>query len=545
MYENYASIWEQLADAFPDDPAAVHGDRQLDWRDFDERSARLTAFLADRGVGHESKVAAFMYNCNEYLEMVFATFKLRAVPINVNYRFLEDELAYILEDSDTEVLLFHASLAPRVEGIRARYSETMTFVQVGNESAVPEWAFGYEAVIADQDPMERIDRTGDDHYILYTGGTTGAPKGVVWRHEDLFATLTATYVLAGLAPPDRLDEVAPRAREVRAAGMSPTTLPASPLIHGAAFFLAQTALTLGGKVVFLTGRSFDADELWQTVERHRVTQLVTVGDTFAKPMIAALEGAEERSEPYDVSSVTQVVSTGVMWTAPVKQRLLDYGDMLLVDMLGSSEGGPFGSSIAGPGMPVATARFMIGDRAKLLRDDGSEIEPGTGEVGTLAVAEPIPTGYYKDSVKSAEVFRTIDGVRYAIPGDQALVAEDGTLTLLGRGAAVINSGGEKIYAEEVEEAVKLHAAVTDCVVVGLPDDRWGAAVTAVVEATGGGTVQADEITAFVRTKLAGYKCPKHVVFVERIERSPAGKANLGWAKDVAAAKLGIDLDQTP
>lgn len=543
MNENYASIWEQLTDAFPDDIACVHGDDRLNWRTFDERSARLAAALGALGVSRDSKVAAFLYNCNEYLEVVFATFKLRAVPINVNYRFLEDELAYILADSDAEVLIFHGSLAGRVDEVRRRIPTLKGVIQIDDGSPHLDGALRFEEVVGGHEPMARIERSGDDHYILYTGGTTGSPRGVVWRHEDLFGTLTATYVLAGLAPPDRLDEVAERAAQVRAAGMAPTTLPASPLIHGAAFFLAQTTLTLGGTVVFLTGRSFDPDEMWRTVEKEGVTQLVIVGDTFAKPMINALESAEARGEPYDMSSVGQIVSTGVMWTAAVKQRLLDRGEMMLADMLGASEGGPFGVSIVGPGMPVATATFKIGDRAKLLRDDETEIPPGTDEIGMLAVAEPIPMGYYKDPEKSAQVFRTIDGVRYAIPGDYARVAEDGTLTLLGRGSAVINSGGEKIYAEEVEEAIKLFSGVADCVVVGMPDDRWGEAVTAVVEPTTVAVLDSSSLVAFVRTRIAAYKSPKNVVVVDRIQRSPAGKVNMRWARETAAERLGIELDR--
>ncbi|MCZ7526675.1 MAG: AMP-binding protein [Acidimicrobiia bacterium] len=543
MNENYASIWEAIADAFPERIAIVEGERRVSYREWDDRSARLAAALADRGVGHDDMVAAFLYNCVEYLEVAHAAFKCRAVPININYRYVEEELAYVLEDSQAKALVFHRSLADRIAGVRERFPD-LVLIQVDDGGTGRDDALGYEELLAAHEPMPRIPRSGEeDHYVLYTGGTTGMPKGVVWRHDELFGTLTATYVLSGTEPPDTLDQVAPKALEVEKAGNTPITMPASPMIHGTAFFLAQTTLVLAGTVVFLTGRHLDAHELWQTVEREKVTQIVIVGDAFAKPMVKALDEAAERGAPYDISSVTQIVSSGVMWTAPVKQALLDRGNMLLADMLGASEGGPFGVSMLKPGDSAETATFTIGPRAKLLRDDDTEIPWGSDEVGVLAVAEPVPSGYFKDPEKTTRTFRVIDGIRYSIPGDYAKVDADGTLHLLGRGSVCINTGGEKVYPEEVEEILKIHADVDDCNVVGIPDDRWGEAITAVVQPRDGASVRGEDLEPLLREHLAGYKVPKHWVFVDRIERSPAGKSRYRWARATAADALGVALPE--
>lgn len=537
--ENYATLWEAVGDMLPDHDAIVTGDRRLVWRDFDDRSARLASAMQSLGLGHESKAAAYLYNCNEYLEVVNGAFKLRAVPINVNFRYVEDELTYVLGDSESEVLVFQGAFADRVAAIRDRLPRLRALIQVDDGSPLLDGALPYESVLADHEPMERIARSGDDHWILYTGGTTGLPKGVVWRHGPLSQTLMGTYALAGVAPPESLAEAADHARHLSANGKSPITMPASPLIHGTAFMLSQTTLLLGGRVVFLEERSLDAHRLWSAVERERVTQIVIVGDAFAKPMVRALQEAEEQGRPYDITSVTQIVSSGVMWSAETKAELLKRGAMLLADMLGASEGGPFGTSMVAPGAHPETATFKIGDRAKLLRDDGTEIPRGADEIGVLAVTEPIPDGYYRDPEKTARTFRQIGGKRYAIPGDYARVLEDGTLVLLGRGSVCINTGGEKVYPEEVEEAVKRHPAIDDCNVVGVPDPKWGEAVTAVVSLRPGESLTCDELREFLGDKIAGYKRPKHLVIVDKVSRSPAGKADYRWAREAAADELEL------
>ena len=545
MDDNYATMWEAIADVLPDHTAIVQGNRRESWSQFDERAARVASGLRDLGVGPGVTVAAYLHNCTEYVEIAYAAFKLRAIPVNANFRYVDDELVHVLDDAQAEVLVFHGSLGERVASVRARLSRLKAVVQVDDGSPLADGAVAFEDLVTAHAPVERIPRSGDDLWVLYTGGTTGRPKGVVWRQEDLFATLATPYRLSGVEPPETVPEVAERAAELHASGRSPIVMPASPLIHGTAFMLSQTALLLGGTVVFLPSRSLDAHELWRTVEGERVNQIVIVGDAFAKPMVRALEEAEARGAPYDTSSVAQVVSSGVMWTAAVKQALVDRGQMLLVDMLGASEGGPFGTSMVGPGMSAATAVFKLGDRAELLREDGTAISPSSPEVGVLAVAPPIPSGYWRDPDKSAATFREIRGVRYSIPGDYAHVDEDGTLHLLGRGSVCVNTGGEKVYPEEVEEAIKEHPAVEDCNIVGVPDEQWGEAVTAVVSVRPGTDVTEHDIIDSLREKVARYKQPKRIVFVDEIKRSLTGKADYRWAREQATNELAPTSTQAP
>ena len=538
MNQNYSTLWERIADAVPDHTALVHGERHLSWREFDDRAARLAAALAGLGVGHDSKVAFYLYNGHEYVEATHATFKLRAVPANVNYRYLEEELEYLLDNSDAEVLLFHGSLADRVKSVRDRAPKLKAVVQVDDGSPRLDGALDYEDLITSHDPAPRIERSGDDLYFLYTGGTTGMPKAVMWRHEDLFdATMPTAYLLRGKQPPEDADGVAVIAKELVEAGEAAVHIPASPLMHGTGFITALQTLTGGGTVVTLESRKFDAHELWRTVEREGVKQMAIVGDAFAKPMLRALEEAESQGHPYDISSVGLMVSSGVMWTAEVKQALLERGNIILYDALSASEGIGFATNVTMPGSDVKTAKFMVGSNTKVFTEDDREIERGSGEIGMLAVGGAIPLGYFKDDAKTGATFREIGGRRWSIPGDFATVEADGTVTLLGRGSVCINTGGEKVYPEEVEEAVKIHAGVVDCNVVGVPDEKWGEAVTAVVAGRAGETLSEDDLRAEVSHHLADYKRPKHYVVVDEIVRGPSGKADYRWAKSVAEKEL--------
>ena len=431
-------------------------------------------------------MALYLHNGNEFLEAMYGGLKARAVHVNVNYRYLDTELGYLLDNADAEVLVFHGSLAGPVAAVRDGLPRLRAVVQVDDGSPLLDGAIDYETLLAEHDPAPRRDRSGDDLWFLYTGGTTGMPKGVMWRNEDLFGTLGEnTYPLFGATLPDRSADAGAVAAQVVASGRAPVHLPASPLMHGTGVMTAIQSLFLGGTVVSLEGRHFDPDELWSTVARERVTQLAIVGDAFAKPMVRALEEAEARGEPYDLSSLGLVVSSGVIWSAEVKAALAARQPMLLLDSLGSSEGVGFASSITAPGEAARTARFRVGPHTKVLDDDGREVTPGSGEQGMLALGGYLPVGYYKDPAKSDATFRTVRGVRYSVPGDWATVDADGSITLLGRGSVCINSGGEKIYPEEVEEALKRDPAVADCVAVGVPDDRCGEAVTAVVAAEPG------------------------------------------------------------
>ncbi len=530
---NFADVFESVCDALPDRTVLIQGDRRVTWRQFDDRAARLAAAFVAAGLAPDSKVASYLYNGNEYNEGVYATFKMRGVPVNVNYRYLEDELVYLLDNSDAEALLFHGALGDRVAKVRDRAPNVKLWIQVGDGSAPQDFAVPYEELITDHEPMERIARSGDDLYFLYTGGTTGMPKGVMWRNEDLFGVLgEGTYPLVGKSRPDRSRAAGAIAKELVDAGANRVHLPASPLMHGTGAFSTFQALFLGAAVVTLVGRHFDAHELWQTVQRERVTQMAIVGDAFAKPMVRALQEAEAGGTPYDLSSVDLIISSGVMWSAEVKQALMKRGHFVCLDSLGSSEGVGFAGSISAPGTEQKTAKFSIGARTKVFTEDGTEVVAGSGEVGRLAVGGHIPVGYYKDVKKSDETFLVIGGQRWSVPGDFASVESDGTITLLGRGSVVINSGGEKVYPEEVEEAVKLHPAIADCLVVGVPDDRFGEAVTAVVALRAGAVATADELIGAMES-VARFKRPRHFVFVPEVLRGPNGKADYKWAKDLA------------
>jgi 3-oxocholest-4-en-26-oate---CoA ligase len=538
MEMHFATVWESIADAIPDHPAATHGEVTRTWSDYDERAARVAAALHAAGLGPDSKVALFMYNCNEFMESQFGVFKMRGVPINVNYRYLDDELWYLLDNSDSEAIIFHSSLGDRVARILDRLPKLKLLVEVddGSTGQVPG-AVAYDDLQASTDPMPRIERSEDDLYMLYTGGTTGMPKGVMYD----MGGLTRGFVMLGLpmlglaAPADAAD-VAELIKGASVGGSTLTSIPAAPLMHGTGCWLGWFIPHLaGGHVVTLENRSLDAHELLATVERHRVTSITIVGDSFAKPIIRALDEGKPDGSPYDTSSIGMFISSGVMWTSEVKQQLLDrIGQAVLIDAIGSSEGS-MGTQITMKGVPTETAKFTKTPETRVFTDDDREVEPGSDEVGMVAAGGNVPIGYYKDEAKSARTFRVIDGVRYSFPGDFAKVAADGSLILLGRGSQVINTGGEKVFPEEVEEAVKRVPGVRDCLVVGLENEKFGQAVTAVVSLDEGAERDAAAIIASVKTDLAGYKAPKSVVFVDHVPRAPNGKADYRAAKEHAEA----------
>jgi len=536
---NFATCWEAIADAQPERLALAQGERHRTWGEWDERSARLAAAFTELGLRRDGKVASYLYNSIEYLEGVFATWKCGAAPVNVNYRYLENELRYLLENSDTDILLFHGVLGEHVAKVWHDVPTLKAIIQVDDGHPLVEGALRYEDLIAEHEPAARTELSGDDLYILYTGGTTGMPKGVMWRNEDLYESLVPSVLgLFGVAPPEAPADFGRVAAEVAAAGRTPVHLPASPLMHGTGFMSSLQALCAGGTIVTLESRSFDAHELWRAVEHRQVTQMAIVGDAFGKPMVRALEESEADNAPYDLSSVGLVISSGVMWTAEIKQELMARGAFLCLDSLGSSEGVGFAQQISAPGAEATTAKFSIGAHTKVLTEEGREVAPGSDERGLLALGGPIPLGYYKDPEKSAGTFRTFDGKRYSIPGDWAKVAADGTIELLGRGSVSINSGGEKIFPEEVEEAVKKHPAVADAIVVGVPDEKFGEAITALVAFRPGEEATAEEIVTTVKANLSAFKAPRHVVTVPEVTRGPNGKADYAWAKKLATEHVG-------
>ena len=535
-----ASVWEAISDVVGDAPAISYGDTSRTWSEYENRAARISASFVQAGLKPNSKIGIFLYNSNEYLETHFAGFKMRGVPINVNYRYLDDELFYLLDNADAEALVFHSSLGDRIARIADRLPKIRLLIQVRDDDANHvETAIDYEDVVKSHDPSPRISRREDDIYMLYTGGTTGMPKGVMYPLGGLTDSfIRSTFNTNGLPPPSTVADVIPSIQSLHAAGNAPISIPGCPLMHGTGMWLgAMFVHFAGGSVITLQKRSFDADEMFAVAQGVRATTLVVVGDSFVKPMIRALDAAIAAGKPYDTSSVKLIISSGVMWTAEVKEQILERIEQtVLVDAMGSTEGG-MGTSISMKGINPATAKFVTNPNTKVFAEDNREIQPGSGEIGMVAAGGNVPIGYFKDPEKSARTFRTINGIRYSFPGDMAMLAADGSLILLGRGSQVINTGGEKVFPEEIEESVKRVDGVLDCLVVGIPDEKFGQAVTAVVSLVDGANVEAAAIIAKVKSEMSSFKAPKRVVFVSRVPRAANGKADYPAAIELALAEL--------
>jgi acyl-CoA synthetase (AMP-forming)/AMP-acid ligase II len=537
---NFADLWEVCADVRGDAPAAVHGDVTVTWTEFDRRADALATTLLDGGLAQQDKVAQYLYNGPEYMQGVYACFKAALVPVNTNYRYTDDELVYLWDNADAAAVMFHGSFVPIVERVRSRLPGVKLWLWADDGTHPrPEWAADLdEAATAASPTAGRVaapwGRSGADLWFLYTGGTTGMPKGVMWEQDTLARLVSATHPLPlgdGTTPAAYRDEVA------ALAGAAPVVVPGAPLMHGTGHMMALSLLSLGGSVVTLPGRSLDAEAIWQACDANRATVLVIVGDAFARPLLAALDAEPDR---WDLSSLQLLVSSGVMWSQPIKERLLDHlPHATIFDSLGSSEAVGMAASFSSKGKISGTARFTLGESAVVVTEDGRRVAPGSGEIGRLGVSGLLPVGYYKDEAKTAATFPVIDGVRYSLPGDWATVEADGTVTLLGRGSVCINTGGEKVFPEEVEEVLKTAAGVADAVCVGLPDDRFGQAVCAIVEPAEGATVDPTAVLDHVRARLAHYKAPRVVLVRDAIGRAPNGKldyrALTAWAREQAAA----------
>ena len=536
MRENFATVLETVADVRADREAVAHGDRSLTWRQLDERAARLAAFLAGRGVGAEDRVAIALYNSPEYLESVFAVLKLRAIPVNVNYRYQAEEMLHLFSDAQVAALIFDGSLAPRVAAALRGTAPLSALVQVGSADAdpAPVAAEDYEQVISSASPLPRAAR-GVDHWLMYTGGTTGKPKGVLVSHAWLYPVVTANgFRLFGEPVPGSLGELRAATQRLSAGGDAIVCLPAPPLMHATGMYTTLGALVSSGRVVFLTARSYDPDELARTVAGRRVDTVSIVGDAFALPLADALERAAREGRPYDLSSLRRILSVGVTWSADVKRRLLAHGDFVCRDLVAASEGGPFAVSETRRGDAAVTSRFTLMPGARVIDEAGHDVVPGSGQVGMLAAPADDEIGYLGDSAKTAETFRLFGGARWVVTGDLASVDEDGSITFRGRSSRIINTGGEKVFAEEVEQVLIEHPAVRDALVVGLPDERWGNRIAAVVAPVTDGAVTAEVLTGHVAQRLADYKKPRLIVFVPAVRRSPSGKADLRWARSIAA-----------
>lgn len=522
MDANLATLLEVVADQARSRPAIIQGDTVRAWDGFDDRAARLAGHLAAHGIGFGTKVGVALYNGPEYLETVYALMKLRALPVNVNYRYQHGELRELVTDAGLEGLVFDHTLADRVALLR---DCSMELVEVGGN---------YEPILAITPRLGRIERSGDDEWLLFTGGTTGRPKGVLSRHKGLLpAVLANGYALLGADLPAGRDALAATTRELLEHPRRPVTLVAAPLVHATGLYTALGALLAAGTVVLLPSRSFDAAEMARTIEQHRVTDLCIVGDAFALPFADHLDRTGA-----DLRGLRRVISAGAVWSAEVKQRILRHCDAELHDVLAASESGPLGISVTTSDGDHPTGLFRPLPGVRVLDENSDDVVPGSGRVGCLAAPAPENVGYFGDRSGTERTFRVIGGVRYAMPGDLATVTEDGFVELLGRADRVINTGGEKVFAEEVERIVGAHPAVAGVTVFGLPDPRWQQRIAAVVALHEGVQVTPHAIREHVAKHLADHKRPREVVFVPELRRTPAGKPDLVWAREIALHALG-------
>ena len=537
---NIGLTHEAVSEVIPDREVLVWRDRRLTYADLTDRSRRLASYLHSRGMGvrrersglanHESgqdHLAIYLHNGNEYVEAMLGAFKARVAPFNVNYRYVADELRYLLRDAGARAVVYHATFAPALQAIRDELSDVELLLQVADESGnhLLPGAVDYEEALASSVPeLPPVEPSPDDLYVLYTGGTTGMPKGVLWRQHDIFMSAMGGRIPGEWDPVTTYDDI--RARAL--AGGEERVVMIPPFMHGAAQWAAFILMHKGGKVLLPdTVTHMDPADVLRTVERERGVMLTVVGDAVARPLIA-----EMAKGGYDLSSIAVVGNGGAPLTPTVKEQLLELlPNIILSDSVGSSESGAQGTHYSVKGS-VATGRFGAGPGAAVASEDLTRLlEPGHEGIGWFAQSGWVPLGYLGDPEKSARTFPVIDGVRYAVAGDRARLLEDGSIELLGRDSVTINTGGEKVFAEEVERAIAGHPAVQDVTVCGRPSEQWGSEVVAVVQLAS--SASAEELSAHAAQHLARYKLPKAWVFVDQVQRSPSGKADYRWARQVA------------
>jgi len=534
---NIADLAEHAIDAVPDRVVLICGDEQLTYAELEEKANRLAHYLMDQGVKKDDKVGLYCRNRIEIVIAMLGIIKAGAILVNVNFRYVEGELRYLFDNSDMVALVHERRYSDRVANVLPDTPNVKTVLVVEDGTDADFQRYGgvefYSALEHGSPERDFGERSPDDIYLLYTGGTTGFPKGVMWRHEDIYRVLLGgTDFATGEYVKDEYD-LAKQA----AAGPPMIRFPIPPMIHGATQSATWMALFSGGTVVLEP--EFDADEVWRTIHKHKVNLLFFTGDAMARPLLDALNADND----YDLSSLFLLASTAALFSPSIKEKLLELlPNRVITDSIGSSETGFGGTSVVAKGEAHGGGpRVTIDKWTVVLDEDGNEVKPGSGLRGILAKRGHVPVGYYKDEKKSAETFRVINGVRYAIPGDYAQVEEDGTVTMLGRGSVSINSGGEKIYPEEVEAALKGHPDVFDALVVGVPDSRYGQQVAAVVQPRDGARPTLAELDQFVRAEIAGYKVPRSLWLVEEVKRSPAGKPDYRWAKEHTESRPPDDV----
>ena len=543
MEFNAADIFEGVVDRVPDREAIVHGSTRLTYKELDARSNKAANALKKLGIKKGSHIGIYAFNCVEWLEIMLGAYKLCAIPININYRYVEEELKYLIDNADMEAIFYHKQFSNKLENIKSHLPLLKDFICIednSGENDVIDKSFNFEDLIANEDESRLdVDRSGDDKYILYTGGTTGMPKGVVWRMEDVLMTLGGGIdAVTGEKYPT------PEAFADKCLQDQTIALALAPFMHGGAQWQSFNSFFSGWKLIINDQVSFDADYVWEVVAKEKVMNLTIMGDAMGRPLCDALPRAIEKG--LDLSSLFVLSSTASVFSASIKDTILEYlPNLFLIDAVGSSETGATGVNIHTKDGKLKDSgggpKFTKPNFSEILNLDTKEVIPpsDTETIGYLARKGHVPVAYYKDEEKSKKTFIEVGGVRYSIPGDMANYEEDGQMTLLGRGSVSINSGGEKIFPEEVEMALKAHPNIFDCLVVGVKDDRWGQKVVAVIQRRENDELSLDDIKDVASKYIASYKMPKEIVFSELIERAPSGKPNYQWAQEFANSKLEI------
>ncbi|HSN83816.1 MAG TPA: acyl-CoA synthetase [Polyangiales bacterium] len=533
MEYNLADLFEAIADTVPDNIALASGDVHHTYADLDKRANRLAHYLRARGIGPGDHVGLHLFNGHEFVEAILALFKIRAVGINVNYRFVGPEVRYMIENADLKGVITQRRFIPVIDEAMQGLPplRALLVIEDGSDAASDHEAIEYETALG-QGSEERGfgPRSGDDLYIIYTGGTTGMPKGVMWRHEDLFFTGLQGGSPGGdpVGSPEELIE------QVREGWYTVTMLPCAPFIHGAAQWTQWICHLTGGKLVLQPGPSFDAKRILSLVAEEDVSTMSLVGDAMAIPLIDELEAGD-----YDMSNLAVIASAGAILSASVQEKIEALlPEVMIINSFGTSESGDLGRAAADEDSHEGRPSFYMGEEVTVLDEEGNPIEPGSGKIGMVARSGRLPLGYYKDPEKTAERFKELNGKRWVVPGDFATVEPDGRITFLGRGSKCINTGGEKVFPEEVEEALKAHPDIIDALVVGVPDPRFGSKVAAVFNTRHNKQLSLEHVQEHCRKHVAGYKIPRQITITETVSRMPSGKPDYKWAEEIAREQAG-------
>ena len=528
MEYNLADLYEAIADAVPDNMALASGDVHHTYADLDKRANRLAHYLQSRGIGAGDHIGLHLFNGHEFVEAILALFKIRAVGINVNYRFVGPEVRYMIENADLKGVITQRRFLPVINEAMQSFEplQALVVIEDGADAIADQESIEYETALTQgSEDRDFAARSGEDLYIIYTGGTTGMPKGVMWRQEDLFFS----GLQGGSPGGDPVESPEQLIEQAKEGWYTVTMLPCAPFIHGAAQFTQFICHLTGGKLVLQNGPSFDAKRILSLVAEEDVSTLSLVGDAMAIPLIEEL-----RASDYDMSNLAVIASAGAILSASVQEEIEALlPDVMIINSFGTSESGDLGRAAGDEDSHEGRPSFYMGDDVTVLDEDGNQIEPGSGKIGLVARSGRLPLGYYKDAEKTAERFKEFNGKRWVVPGDFATIEEDGRITFLGRGSKCINTGGEKVFPEEVEEALKAHPRIIDALVVGVPDPRFGSKVAAVFNTRESEQLSLEEVQQHCRKHIAGYKVPRQITITDTVSRMPSGKPDYNWAEEIA------------